>query len=127
MSWLLDALIITLPSFVLILTYRAYPTLKARKAVKCTPSKTIESSYPIGLAFDGVDYGLSSYRVDVPLEPPVSSVVIDKNGRAWQRLDDEWAGLSEARHGDYTEKTSWADLLVKKQPLQLVYLGVSKE
>lgn len=59
------------------------------------------------------------YAIDIPNEPPVGSVVVGASGIAYQHTDRvRWFAADE-----YSGQRSWKDLLVKDQPLRLVYMG----
>jgi len=71
---------------------------------------------------------------DVPPEPPKMSVVMDRQRRAWQRLDGmfghEWIRTTTPHMAIApTEAThmAWASLLVAHGPLHLVYLPPTED
>lgn len=58
-------------------------------------------------------------HVDVPEQPPVGSVVLDRTGNAWQRLDEHavqpWTTTASGTW------LSWAEVLVSRGPLDVVH------
>lgn len=69
--------------------------------------------------------------VELPDEPPIGSVVVDRLGRAWQRLGGRlfgrhWEPAGKLGPGFFPELAdvpplSWGQLLVQRGDLTLVY------
>lgn len=60
-------------------------------------------------------FGTRTVEILAPAEPPVGSVVLDKYGIAWQRLDDSWRSVGD-------DRVMWADLQYL-QPLTVIHRG----
>lgn len=66
----------------------------------------------------------SKFSVDLPVEPPRLSVVVDKEGLAWQRLgSSEWVrnGAVVMLFSRSEGGRSWPELLVNHGPVTLVH------
>lgn len=79
-----------------------------------------------------------TYELAVPDEPAPGSVVVDKDGLAWQRTDrpvftypgDTPATWVAARYSEGDGRPlnwRWATLLTERGPLTLVHLGAKED
>ena len=71
------------------------------------------------------------YTLDVPEEPPNTSIVLGKNSRALQRIDSSWEGRNwwqvpdSGSHGLIPVPMSWPDVLHTLGPVVEVYRPAS--
>ena len=56
--------------------------------------------------------------LDVPPEPPKTSVVLDRAGVAWQRHDEGWLQVGRFLLGG---GPSWPSLLISSGPLRVIH------
>lgn len=68
------------------------------------------------------------YVAEIPDEPPVGSVVLDKDGLAWQRVKmldpyPSWVPARQSHHGLELIANYWPKLLVDNGPLTLLHEG----
>jgi hypothetical protein len=93
----------------------------------------------VSAEFDGVGYGLlpgnlelvfpaehavdhEVLSVDIPVEPTLGSVVLDSNGTAWQRQNentDRW--LKCACFASFATALPWAHLVAESRKLTVIY------